>query len=188
MSARRIALPLLGALGVLALCGFGWWAILRAFPEVYIDIDQAQIQQRLAARFPQHSCALAMACIDVSAPVVTLDEGSDRIGLAADVLVSLGHRQSPGRVAFSGVLRYVQYQGDFYLEDVRIDEVQFADFPPELAEVLKQRGASAVRRALEGQPVYSLKGQGARAALAKLAVHDVRIVDGRVRVTFLRFG
>jgi hypothetical protein len=186
VSARRLALPVLATIVVLAVCAFGWWAILRTGPELHVDIDQAQIQQRLAERFPQRNCALMMACIDVSDPVVTLTEGSERIGFAACVVVTLGHRQSPGRVAFSGVLRYVQYQGDFYLDDVQLDELQLANFPPELAAVLKQRAPAILRRAFDGHPVYSLKGQGARAALAKFAVSDIRVVKGRVRVTFLR--
>ena len=65
MNARRLVLPVLATIVVVAVCAFGWWAILRTGPELYIDIDQAQIQQRLAARFPQHNCALMMACLDV---------------------------------------------------------------------------------------------------------------------------
>jgi len=186
MSARRLVLPVLATIVVVAVCAFGWWAILRTGPELYIDIDQAQIQQRLAARFPQHNCALMMACLDVTDPVVILTDGSERIGFAANVVVTLGRRQSPGRVAFSGVLRYVQYEGDFYLEDVQVDDLQLSNFPPELAAVVKQRGPAAMRRALEGHPVYSLRGQGARAALAKLAVKDIHIANGRVRITFLK--
>ncbi|MFL6698762.1 MAG: DUF1439 domain-containing protein, partial [Vitreoscilla sp.] len=117
-----------------------------------------------------------------------LDEGSPRIGLSADVLVSLGHRQMPGQVAFSGVLRYVRYEGDFFLDDVRIDNFSLTGFPPELVQVVKVRGPDALRRTLQGHPIYTLKGQGPRTALAKLAVRDVRVVDGKVRVTFLRFG
>jgi hypothetical protein len=127
-----------------------------------------------------------MACIDLSDPVVTLTDGSERIGFAANVLVTLGRRQSPGRVAFSGVMRYVQYEGDFYLDDVQLEDLQLNNFPPELASIVKQRGPAAMRRALEGHPVYSLKGQGPRAALAKLAVSEIRVVNGRVRITFLR--
>jgi len=187
LSGRRLALPVLATIVVVVVCAFGWWAILRTGPEVYIDIDQVQIQQRLAARFPQHNCALMMACLDVSDPVVTLTEGSERIGFAANVVVTLGRRQSPGRVAFSGVLRYVQYEGDFYLDDVQLDDLQLSNFPPELAAVVKQRGPAAMRRALDGHPVCSLKGQGARAALAKLAVSDIHVANGRVRITFLKF-
>jgi hypothetical protein len=186
MSARRVAIGL-GL--VVALATVGWWAITAFMPQASIDIDQAQLQQRLDARFPQKNCTMMVACVTLSKPVVTLTDGSPRIGLSADVLVALGHREMPGQVTFSGVLRYVRYEGDFYLDDVQIDNFSLTGFPPDLVQVVKVRGPDALRRALQGHPIYTLKGgNAARSALAKLAVRDVRVVDGKVRVTFLAFG
>jgi hypothetical protein len=185
MNGRRVALA---AGGALALGALAWWAVVAFVPEATLDIDEAQLQARLAARFPQRNCALMLACLTLSDPKVTLAEGSDRIGLAADVVVSLGRRTASGKVAFSGVLRYVRYRGEFYLDDVRIDNFELLGFPPELVEVVKERGPSALRRALEGHPIYTIRADSPQAALAKLAVRDARVVDGKVRVTFLRFG
>ena len=165
-----------------------WWAVTSFMPEGAIDIDQAQIQQRLDARFPQKTCTMMVACLTLSAPVVSLTEGSERIGLAADVLVTLGRREMPGQVAFSGVLRYVRYKGEFYVDDVRIENFALTGFPPDLVQVVKLRGPAAMRRALEGHPLYTIKGDATTTALARLAVRDVRVVDGKLRVTFLRFG
>jgi hypothetical protein len=55
-------------------------------------------------------------------------------------------------------------------------------------QVVKVRGPVAMRRALENHPIYTLKGDSTKTALAKLAVRDVEVVGGKVRVTFLRFG
>ncbi len=184
MSGRRVAV-VLG--GVVALCGAGWWAAATFMPRTWVDIDQAQLQQRLDARFPQKNCALMVACVSLSNPMVTLTDGSPRIGLSADVLVSLGHREMAGKVAFSGELRYVRYEGDFFLDDVRVDKFALTGFPPEFVQVVQVRGPDALRRALQGHPVYTLKGSP-RAALARLAVRDVRVVNGKLRVTFLNFG
>ena len=185
MTARRAAI----GLAILAgLAAASWWAVTAFMPEAAIDIDQTQLQQRLDARFPQKNCALMVACLTLANPVVKLTDGSPRIGLSADVLVTLGRREMPGQVAFSGVLRYVRYEGDFFLDDVQIDNFSLAGFPPDLVQVVQVRGPAALRRALEGHPIYTLKGDTARSALAKLAVRDVRVVDGKVRVTFLRFG
>lgn len=178
---------MVGACVAFGLGAIAWWAVVTFLPEAYVDIDQAQIQARLDARFPQKSCALMLACVTVSEPVVTLAEGSERIGLAADVLVTIGHRQVPGRVAFSGTLRYVRYEGDFYLDDVQVDDFTLAGAPPEFVELVKTRGPGALRRALEGHPVYTIRSDSAKAAFAKLAVRDVRVVHGKVRVSFLRF-
>ena len=185
MNARPIAI----GLAVVAVLGAAtWWAITAFMPQGSIDIDQAQLQERLDARFPQKNCTMLVACVTLSKPVVKLTDGSPRIGLSADVLVTLGHREMPGQVAFSGLLRYVRYQGDFYLDDVQVDNFALTGFPPDLVQVVKIRGPDALRRALQGHPIYSLKGDSARAALAKLAVRDVHVVDGKVRVTFLAFG
>ncbi len=185
MNGRRVAI----GFGITAaVAAAGWWAVTAFMPEASIDIDQAQLQQRLDARFPQKSCTMMVACLTLSQPVVHLAEGSPRIVLSADVLVALGHRQMPGQVTFSGVLRYVRYEGDFFLDDVRIDNFSLTGLPPELVQVVKVRGPDALRRTLQGHPIYTLKGAGPRAALAKLAVRDVQVVGGKLRVTFLRFG
>jgi hypothetical protein len=185
MSARAAAI---GLVIVATVGAAAWWGVTAFMPEASIDIDQAQLQQRLDQRFPQKNCAMLVACLTLSHPVVRLTDGSPRIGLAADVLVTLGHREMPGQVAFSGLLRYVRYQGEFYLDDVQVDNFSLTGFPPDLVQVVKVRGPDALRRALQGHPIYTLQGDGARAALAKLAVRDVQVVDGKVRVTFLRFG
>ena len=185
MNGRRVAI----GFGIAAtIAAAGWWAVTAFMPQASIDIDQAQLQQRVDARFPQKHCAMLVACLTLSKPVVRLTDGSPRIGLSADVLVSLGHRQMPGQVTFSGLLHYVRYEGDFFLDDVRIDNFSLTGSSPDLVQVVKVRGPEALRRTLQGHPIYSLKGDGARAALAKLAVRDVQVVDGKVRVTFLRFG
>ena len=185
MNIRAVAI---GLAVVAAIGSASWWAITAFVPEASIDIDQAQIQQRLDVRFPQKNCTMMVACLTLSNPVVKLTEGSPRIGLSADVLVNLGHREMPGQVAFSGLLRYVRYQGDFYLDDVQIDNFSLTGFPPDLVQVVKVRGPDALRRTLQGHPIYTLKGDTTRSALAKLAVRDVHVVDGKVRITFLRFG
>jgi hypothetical protein len=185
MNPRSVAI---GLAIVAAVGATSWWAITAYAPQGAVDIDQAQLQQRLDARFPQKNCTMMMACLTLSAPVVTLTEGSPRIGLGADVLVTLGRREMPGKVVFSGVLRYVRYQGDFYLDDVRIDNFSLSGFPPDLVQVVKVRGPGALRHALQNHPIYSLKGDTATSALARFAVRDVQVVGGKVRVTFLRFG
>jgi hypothetical protein len=189
MNLRRVAIVVGAAIAIVGGgIGIGWWLTVHFTPEAYLDIDQAELQARLEARFPQKNCAMMVACVTLSAPKVALAEDSERIGLAADVLVTLGRRQIPGKVAFSGTLRYVQYQGDFYLDDVRIDELALSGFPPEYAEIVKSRGPGAMRRAVEGHPIYSIKGDTAKEKLIRFAVRDVRVTGGKVRVTFLRFG
>ena len=185
MNPRRVAI----GVGVVAAAGAAsWWAVTAFVPQACLEIGQAELQQRLDARFPQKSCAMFVACITLTHPRVLLIDGSPRIGLSADIVVSLGHRELRGQVAFSSLLRYVRYEGDFYLDDVQVDNFALTGASPDMVQVVKQRGPEALRRALQGHPIYTLKGDATRSALAKLAVRDVTVVDGKVRVTFLRFG
>jgi hypothetical protein len=185
MNGRRVAI----GLGLVAALGAGaWWAIAMFAPQAFIDIDQARLQRQLDGYFPQKHCTMMVACVTLSRPVVKLTEGSPRIGMSADILVTLGHREMPGQVTFSGVLRYVRYQGDFFLDDVQVENFALTGVSPDMVQVVKQRGPDALRRALQGHPIYTLRGDSAREALAKLAVRNVQVVDGKVRVTFLSFG
>jgi hypothetical protein len=185
MNGRRVAIGLGLAAALAAIAG---WAVVMFAPQAAIDIDQAQLQRRLDTYFPQKHCTMLVACVTLSQPAVTLTEGSPRIGLSADILVKLGHREMPGQVTFSGVLRYVRYQGDFFLDDVQVDKFALTGVSPDMVQIIRQRGPDALRRTLQGHPIYTLRGDSAREALAKLAVRDVRVVDGKLRVTFLRFG
>src|SRR6185312_1343437 len=131
MNGRRVAIGL-GVVAALGACG--WWAVTAYMPQGWIDIDQAQLQARLDTVFPQKHCTMMVACVTLSRPVVRLTDGSPRIGLAADIVVALGHREIPGQVTFSGVLRYVRYQGDFFLDDVQVDKFALTGVSPDMVQ------------------------------------------------------
>ena len=189
MSPRRVAIGLGAGLAIVAGgIALGLWGA-NGFPtRISLDIDAAQLQAGLAGRFPKRTCAMMLACVRIDEPVVSLAEGSPRINLAADVVVSLGRRELPSRVRFSGVLRYVADEGNFYFDDLQVDELSLAGVPPELAEVLRTRAPGVLQRALEGHPVYTLPSDTFRNRLLRRSLTDLRVVDGRLRVTFGLFG
>lgn len=182
MSTRRIAITVLALLALLAAA---WWGFLRFGNETHIDVPQEELQKRLAAKFPVKNCLLT--CIELTDPVIGLTEGSDRISFSTSILVNLGRLQLPGRVAFSGKLRYVRYEGNFFFEQIEIQEFQLSGFPQELAEVVRIRGQTLAEAALSSYPVYSIKDNSANASLAKRALRDIQVVHGKLRITFLRF-
>ena len=183
MAKRRIAVI---AFALLALLGAASWGLVYVGNESHIDVTREELQQRLAAKFPVQNCALT--CIALSEPVIGLTEGSDRISFSASMLVNLGRLQLPGRLAFSGKLRYVRYEGNFFFEQIEIQEFQLSGLPPALAEAVRAHGQSLIGMALSNYPVYSIKDDSANAALAKRALRDVQVVNGKLRISFLRFG
>jgi hypothetical protein len=151
----------------------------------HLDIEQAELQARIGARFPVHHCKIVIACLDLSNPMVVLQEGDDRIGLTADVKVALATRERTGRIGLSGKPRYVPNDGQLFLDDLQITTLELAGFPEEYAELVKARGASAARQALQSHPVYTLDASTAKGALTKHAVRDVKVVNGKLRVAFV---
>jgi hypothetical protein len=157
--------------------------VVGALATGHLDITQAELQARIAPRFPTHHCKLIVACVDLSNPVVVLKEGDDRIGFTADVSVALGLKEHAGRVGFSGRPRY-EPQRQLFLEDLQIDTLELAGLPAEYAELVKLRGPAAAKGALQSHPLYTLDTGTAKGALAKRTVRDVKVVNGRLRVSF----
>jgi len=177
-----IATALLAALGLTA-----WWVSSRLV-EGSLEIGQPELQARIAEHFPSKHCSLVVACIELANPVVVLTEGEDRVGLNFDVKVSIGNREMPGHVSFSGQPRYVQYEGKFFLDDLQIKDLELTGFPEEFAEVVKIRGPAVAKLALQSHPIYTIDASTTKGALARLALRDVKVVNGKLKVTFIKAG
>ena len=178
---RRVAALAVALLGAAALATCGVVSRLSG----HLDIEQAELQARIAPRFPTHHCKLLVACVDLSNPVVVLKEGDDRIGLTADVSVVLGLKEHTGRVGLSGRPRYVPQDGELFLDDLQIDTLELAGLPAAYAELVKLRGPAAAKGALQSHPIYTINTSTAKGALTKQAVKDVKVVNGRLRVLFV---
>lgn len=180
--AKRQAGVMLAAL--LALVALPGCDVIGGLVTGHLDISQAELQARIAPRFPTHHCKLVVACVDLSNPVVVLKDGDDRIGLTADVSVVLGLKARTGHIGLSGRPRYEPQQGQLFLDDLRIDSLALAGLPEAYAELVKLRGPAAAQGALQSHPIYTLDTGTAKGALAKRTVRDVRVVNGRLRVSF----
>jgi hypothetical protein len=112
-------------------------AVVSSLHNGHLDIEQAELQARIAPRFPTHHCKLLIACVDLSNPLVVLTEGDDRIGLTADAKVTLGTRERTGRVGLSARPRYVPAEGQLFLDDLQVTTLELSGLPAEYAEVVK---------------------------------------------------
>jgi len=179
---RRVLISLV----VLAVLGAGGWLLFQRYSEnLAIELTEAELQTRLATRFPIQNCGLIIVCLDVSSPQLKLTEGSDRISLSTDLSATLGQRRYPGTLAFSGKLRYVAQDGDFFLDDIAIERLELTGLPIQYTEILRNRGPSVLRAVLSTRPIYTLKGDTPQQRLARLAVADVRVVNGKLRVSMV---
>lgn len=171
---------------LLAAVALATCAIVSRISDGHLDIEQAELQARIAPRFPTHHCRIVIACLDLSNPVVVLTEGEDRIGLTVDAQVKAGTQQRTGRVGFSGQPRYVPAEGQLFLDDLKITTLEFDGLPAEYAEIVKWRGPQVIKSQLQSHPVYTIDTSTAKGAMAKMAVRDVKVVNGKLRISFVR--
>ncbi len=181
---KRRTLIVLAALA--AISGCAWFAVQRYAPNLAIELSEQELQARLAARFPIQNCALIIVCLDITAPHIKLTEGSDRIALTGDLSATLGPRRYPGTLAFSGKLRYVAQDGNFFLDDIEISRFELDGVPPKYTEILRNTGPTVLRSVLSTRPIYTLKGDTAKERLTRAAVGDIRVVNGKLRVSMLK--
>ena len=185
---RRILINLL-VLSVLAAIGGGAWFLFQRYSvHLAIELTELELQTRLAAYFPIQHCGLIVVCLDVTSPQLKLTEASDRIALAADLSATLGQRRYPGTLAFSGKVRYVAQDGDFFLDDIEMERFDLTGVPIQYTELLRSRGPALLRGALSTRPIYTLKGDTLRQRFIRLAVADVRVVNGKLRISMVSPG
>ena len=177
---RRLLISLIA---VTVLGGCALFLAHRYGDKLAIELTEQELQTRLAARFPIQNCALIIVCIDITTPKLKLIEGSDHIALAADLAATVGQRRYPGTLAFSGKVRYVATDGNFFLDDIDIDRLDLTGVPARYTDVLRSTGPTVLRSVLATQPIYTLKGDTAKERLTRLAVGDVRVVNGKLRIS-----
>ncbi|MDR7272603.1 hypothetical protein J2X20_005286 [Pelomonas saccharophila] len=178
---RRLAAITAALLAAVALATCG---VVSRISDGHLDIEQAELQARIAPRFPTHHCKLLIACLDLSNPVVVLAEGEDRIGLNVDAKVQLGGKERIGRVGFTGRPRYVPADGQLFLDDLQITTLELAGLRDEYAEIVKRSGPGMINAQLQSHPIYTIDASTAKGTLTKLAVRDVKVVNGKLRIDF----
>lgn len=186
---RRLRSVLTILLVLLALAAGAWWAFQRFVGELALNLEPAMLQQHLAERFPVRNCQLVLACVEFRAPQLNLPAGGDRLQLDTQLAVQAGGREFPGRAGLSGRLRYEQAAGAFYIDDLTVTDFALDGVPERYAALVRAHGpqaVQAVQAALRDRPVYVIDSSTTAGALARWAVRDVRVADGRFRVSLLR--
>ena len=179
---RRIIISLLA---MTALGGCSLLLFQRYGDDLAIELTEQELQTRLAARFPIQNCSLVIVCIDITSPQLKLVEDSDRISLSADIAATVVQRRYVGALAFSGKVRCVAQEGEFFLDDIEIQRLNLDGVPANYTEMLRSRGPAVLRGVLATKPIYTLKADNAQQRLTRLAVRDVRVVNGKLRVSFV---
>ena len=147
-----------------------------------LDFSAAQIQSAIAPKFPQENCPTPVTCIKLQNPKVSLAENSDRITMAFDTAITLLQQPVTGTAVITAKPRYQSTTGEIFLDDTKIADLQLRGVSANVTQVATQYGSVLAQLALQRTPIYSFKS-GQAEKLAKMGIADVRVVDGKLRVT-----
>lgn len=145
-----------------------------------VELDQATLQQGLAAAFPVQRDETFVS-VRLAQPQVILQEGSERIGLKTLITVSLpGANPVTGDTTVDGKLRYSAKDNALYLDQARVSELTIAGMP-EMARQETLRIASLLLRSfLDQQPLYVFRDDQSSALinkrLTRVEVHNGKLL------------
>ncbi len=177
MTHRIIFLLLAACAVVISLVGCGY-----TNGKLTLDFSAAQIQSAIAPKFPQENCPTPVTCIKLQNPKVSLAENSDRITMAFDTAITLLQQPVTGTAVITAKPRYQPTTGEIFLDDTKIADLQLRGVSANVTQVATQYGSVLAQLALQRTPIYSFKN-GQAEKLAKMGIADVRVVDGKLRVT-----
>jgi len=151
---------------------------------VYVTEDQIQVQ--LAEVFPLERQYLVVLTVRLSDPEVDLVEGSDRMHFSTAVTASvqpLG-RQGRGTGRISGGIRYDPNTHEIFLQDSRIEDLSVEGVPEQYRDRVREVAQLAVSDRLDRFPLYTLSPEILERLPGPIALRDVRVEDGRLRLAF----
>jgi len=152
---------------------------------VVIELDQGEVQRALEIAFPVEKTYLHVIKVELSVPVVTLPETSERIAFSVKMGVGLPGFPKPlrGAAEVSCRIRYDANRGAFFADDLKMERLTVEGHPEGYLERTQGAVTWILRGVLDHTPVYTLRTQDAGHAFAKLVLKDVRVKKSKLRLT-----
>jgi Protein of unknown function (DUF1439) len=146
-----------------------------------LDFSASQIQERIAPKFPVEKCPLPFTCIKLQNPKANLLGNSERLQLGFDTTVSVPQQPVAGTSVVSAKLRFNAANGEIYLDEPRVESFALDGVPPAITALVAEHGGKLLAASLQNTAVYTFKNAQLD-KLAKMAITDVKVVDGKLRV------
>ncbi|KAF0192701.1 MAG: hypothetical protein FD165_471 [Gammaproteobacteria bacterium] len=152
-----------------------------------LELGQPELQLGLEQLFPV-SRTDTLVSIFLRDPKILLKNGSDRIGLRAELVSELaGGLTATGNVSIDGKLRYEPKTGAFHLEQTRINDLRVEGVPGFYTDQIRQSIEPIVRELLSNNPIYVLDSSDKATMLSKQQVKSVKVRNGKVFVELAAF-
>jgi hypothetical protein len=151
---RRLLTSSCAALGAFALAGCA-----GMFGPPTVRLDEAELQERLARRFPVQRRVLELFELQLTDPRLGLLPQDNRLSLDMKLFASEGFtgRRIEGRTLLSFGLRFEMTDGSVRLVQPRVEQFEFGAQGSRLGAQARSVAGSLVEALLDDEPLYRLK-------------------------------
>ena len=161
----------------------GWLMLLPVYAKdmnLTITLDRADLQRRIDRLFPI-TREDALVTVQLRHPQVTLNEGSDRIGLRLQINATAADLFSvSGLARVDGILRFMSKSGEFYLDDASVEEMQLGNVSSLYLDQIQHIADGVVRDLLQGQPIYVLGQMGESKRIMGSEIKSITVHGGKL--------
>jgi len=152
--------------------------------ELEVTLTEADLREKIEEAFPIEENYLMVVRLRLSDPEVRLREDSDRILYRMKATVFIPGKEIRGEARVSGKIRYDAGLREFYLEDSHLEDLDIEGIPSEYRKPLTNVANVATRELFERYPIYDLDEEILGKLKGTVAIRNVKIVDGKVRISF----
>ncbi|MBS1714131.1 MAG: DUF1439 domain-containing protein [Armatimonadetes bacterium] len=156
-------------------------AVSARKPEITLRMSQAELQDRIKAKFPVEQSAFPLTVV-YSDPEVSLDPVGNRIkiGLSASATLLSG-RIAKGRLEGDTTVRYEPDRAALFFDDASFSRLEIEGVPEDVLKPLLPIAGRLVHDRLDSVAVYRLNADDLRHNVARAVLKDVDIEDGSVK-------
>lgn len=154
--------------------------------ELTLSLTQADLDTRLAAKFPLTKKHLGLFEVKHSNPRIVLMSVADRLRFAMDAELSnligqTGNRLS-GTAEVTGGLRYDAERYEFYLTEPKVERIDIKGIPESIATKVEPAFQILTQEALERLPIYKLEPTDIKKVTARTVLKRIAISNGNLVV------
>lgn len=169
---------LISLLLVIAIVAGGFVYFLRQGLDVVIS--EQELQSKVAQAFPINKKYLLALELRLTDPSLVLEEGSNRVKFGLNAGASLlGKEQLNGKGLVSTSVRYDNLSGQFFLNDINIEDFNITGLSDEYKGQVLGLIASGLNRYYKDHSIYQLGGSLQHRA-AKLVLKSVEVKNKSV--------
>jgi len=172
---------------LLTLCAVGAYLYFDG-REYTFRLTEAELQTKLAERLPLQKTYLFIIQVVLDNPRLALVEGSDRVNAGLDVTLNIKINDEPlplgGKLDASGGIRYDGKEGQFFLTDPVIENLEVQGVPANYTDRVNTILTKAIGEYYSTRPIYDLSSADVKGATTKLLLKRI-VVEHRVLIVTL---